>query len=251
MVKNATDFDGKTIVVTGSSGDIGGAIIDSLLGAGATVVGIDHVDVKGFAARDGLSRIRADITIESEVIAAIEEAYGISERLDGLANAAGIEGECQQLADSSADVFSRVLSVNVVGTFLMMKHVVGKFGSEGGAIVNLASVAGLKGVAGLSAYSASKHAVVGLTKSAALEWSSTNIRCNAVCPGPVAGRMIESILSKAAANQVAELQGRAASLPVSRHGEPDEVAALVSFLLSGQASYINGGIYTVDGGASA
>jgi NAD(P)-dependent dehydrogenase (short-subunit alcohol dehydrogenase family) len=150
-------------------------------------------------------------------------------------------------------VFDRVLAVNVKGVWLGMKGVAPAMAARGGgAIVNTASIAGLRGSPNLIAYTASKHAVIGLTRSAAIELVRRGIRVNAVCPAPIETRMARELEQGFARDDPARAHERfAASIPMRRFGEPDEVAALVVFLLGPEATYINGGIYTVDGGSMA
>ena len=170
--------------------------------------------------------------------------------VDVLFNNAGIEGVVAPIDQYPVDVFEQVMQVNVVGVFLGMKHVVPALRSRGGGvIVNTSSVAGLGGNAILPAYVASKHAVIGLTRSAAQTWAAEGIRVNAICPSPIETRMMRSIEAGLSAEQPDEIKKMmAASIPLGRYGTSEEVASLVAFLCSDEASFVNGGIYTLDGG---
>lgn len=244
---------GKVILITGGSGDIGTATIRHLLSQGARVVAQDSNEA-------ALDRLRAavpdpalmtrcvDVTDEAAIrdsFAAAAEACG---GLHGVINCAGIEGAIATVDQYPTDVFRKVLDVNVLGVFFGMKHAIPlMLESGGGAIVNLASTAGIKGAEKVCAYIASKHAVIGLTKSAAMEWGRHGIRINAVAPGPIAGRMIDSIF----ATRQEEARARMQAVPSARFGTPDEVAAVIGFLLSDAAGFVNGACYSVDGGISA
>jgi 3alpha(or 20beta)-hydroxysteroid dehydrogenase len=168
-----------------------------------------------------------------------------------LFNNAGIEGRIIGILDYPEEDFDRVISINLRGVWLGMKYSApAMITNGGGAIVNTASTAGLMGARGLSAYVASKHGVLGLTKSAALELVPQGIRVNAVCPSPIETRMMRSLEEGFGGDQAEMIRKDfAARNPMGRYGEPDEVAALVAFLASEDASYINGGVYTIDGGS--
>jgi 3alpha(or 20beta)-hydroxysteroid dehydrogenase len=197
--------------------------------------------------------VEADVTRSMDVeryVAAATERFG---GIDGFFNNAGILGAVSPLIEYPEAEFDRVLAVNVKGVWLGMKAVAPVMAARGGgAIVNTASIAGLRGSPNLIAYTASKHAVVGLTRSAAIELVRRGIRVNAVCPAPIETPMARELEQGFGRDNPARAHERfSASIPMRRFGEPDEVAALVVFLLSSEAAYINGGIYTVDGGSMA
>ena len=253
-------FEGKVAVVTGAAGGIGRAAVRRFAAEGASVV---CVDLAGSALAEAVAEaeaagvkaiaVPADVTKSSEVEGYVSRATGAFGRIDAFFNNAGIEGWVGPSTEYPEDVFDRVLAVNVKGVWLGMKYVVPVMrGLGGGAIVNTASVAGLGGTPTIIAYGASKHAVIGLTKSAAMEFGPDQIRVNAVCPSPIETRMMRSLerginpdAPEAVHDQIA------AGIPLGRYGEPDEVAALAAFLCSDDARFISGGIYTVDGGSRA
>jgi 3alpha(or 20beta)-hydroxysteroid dehydrogenase len=253
-------FTGKAVVVTGAGGGIGRATAARLAAEGASLVLVDRVkkaldETRVVTERTGVPvvAVEADVTQWSDVqryVATASERFG---GIDAFFNNAGILGAVSPLIDYPEAEFDRVMAVNVKGVWLGMKAVAGAMAARGGgAIVNTASIAGLRGSPNLIAYTASKHAVIGLTRSAAIELVRRGIRVNAICPAPIETPMARELEQGFARDNPARAHERfAASIPMRRFGEPDEVAALVVFLLSADASYINGGIYTVDGGSMA
>jgi NAD(P)-dependent dehydrogenase (short-subunit alcohol dehydrogenase family) len=197
--------------------------------------------------------VAADVTDEAQVrqyVAAAGAAFG---GLDALINNAGIEGPVRPITDTDVDHFDRVLAVNVRGVFLGMKHAAPAIAARGGgAIVNTASVAGLGGTQGIVAYGASKHAVIGMTKTAALEFAPMKIRVNAVCPSPVETRMMRSLEAGLNPDDPEAVHAAIAmSIPLGRYGEPSDVAALMCFLCSDDASFLSGAAIPIDGAMKA
>jgi NAD(P)-dependent dehydrogenase (short-subunit alcohol dehydrogenase family) len=250
-------FTGKVVVVTGAGGGIGRATAARLAAEGASLVLVDRVKETLTETRAAVERVgapaiavEADVTRASDVeryVAVASERFG---GIDAFFNNAGILGAVSPLTEYPEAEFDRV---NVKGVWLGMKAVAPALAARGGgAIVNTASIAGLRGSPNIIAYTASKHAVVGLTRSAAIELVRRGIRVNAVCPAPIETSMARELEYGFGRDNPARAHERfAASIPMRRFGEPDEVAALVVFLLGPDASYINGGIYTVDGGSMA
>ncbi|HEV7442203.1 MAG TPA: SDR family oxidoreductase, partial [Steroidobacteraceae bacterium] len=180
-------LDGKVAVITGAGGEIGAATIQLMASRGARIVAVDcnaHVlDQLAPCLSSGAAHLRivADVTDEGAVAAYVEQARAVMGRIDIFFNNAGIEGPVRPIAEYPLEDFLHVMAVNVTGTFLGLKHVIPAMASTGGgAIINASSVAGLTGTPGICAYNASKHAVIGLTRSAAAEWAGKGIRINSV-----------------------------------------------------------------------
>ncbi len=254
------DFTGKVALITGAGNGIGRAAALAFASRGARVVAVDR---DASAAERTAATIRqqgrdarahaADVTKSAEVqgyVKAATDAYG---RIDCFFNNAGIEGKVAFIVDSDEAVFDQVLATNVKGVFLGLRAVLPvMLAQKSGAVVNTASVAGLVGTPGMAPYVASKHAVIGLTKSAAGEVAREGVRVNAVCPGPIDTRMIHSIEAQLDPANPAAVEARyRAALPLGRYGTPEEVASVVLFLCSDLAGNINGAQYVIDGGRTS
>ena len=254
------DFSGKVALVTGGGNGIGRAACVAFAKQGAKVVAVDR-DGAAAEATAGIIRqnggdavaVTADVTKSADVKAYVKAAIDKYGRVDCFFNNAGIEGKVSPIVDYDEAVFDAVIGVNVKGVFLGLKHVLPEMIRQGGgAIVNTASVAGLVGTPGMPAYVASKHAVIGLTKTAAGEVARQGIRVNAVCPGPVDTRMIHSLEAQLSPGDPASVNQRyQASLPTGRYSTAEEIANMVLFLCSDLASNTTGGQFVVDGGRTS
>lgn len=253
-------FEGKVVVITGAAGGIGRATALRFAQEGANVVAVDLAmtdlqDVVALVESTGANclAVPADVSKASDVeryATAAKDRFG---GVDAFFNNAGIEGWVGPTLQYPEDIFDKVIAINLKGVFLGIKNVTPLIIARGGgAIVNMASVAGLSGTPGIFAYGASKHAVVGMTRSAALEFGPRGVRTNAVCPAPIETRMMRSLERGMNPDEPEAVHKQMASTnPMGRYGEPDEVAAFVAFLCSSDASYLNGGIFPIDGGRMA
>jgi NAD(P)-dependent dehydrogenase (short-subunit alcohol dehydrogenase family) len=252
-------LDGKVAVVTGAAGVIGSATLRLLAERGARIVAVDRREqdlqaaIKGLPASAQAIAITADVTSEDEVADYVRATVDKFGTIDVFYNNAGIEGDIAPITKYSLASFRRVLDVNVVGVFLGMKHVLPvMLKQNNGSIINTASIAGLIGSPDVAVYSASKHAVIGLTRSAALECATTGVRVNCVCPGLIDSRMLSAIIEGRNPGNAPVPNDRIVErIPARRLGHASEVASVVAFLASDEASYVSGSAYTVDGGRTA
>ena len=247
--------EGKVALVTGGGSGIGRATALVFAREGAKVVVADVTEAGGLetveqvtAAGGSATFVRADVSNPAEVEAMVSRAVEAYGRLDCAFNNAGIEGSGKATTACAEDDFNRTIAVNVTGVWLCMKSEIRRMLEQGsGAIVNTASAAGLVGVPSMPDYVASKHAVVGLTKTAALEYAKSGIRVNAVCPGVVQTSMVERVLQRAPGFDEVAL----ASEPIGRFGQPAEIGEAVVWLCSDAASFVTGIPLSVDGGLVA
>jgi NAD(P)-dependent dehydrogenase (short-subunit alcohol dehydrogenase family) len=252
-------LDGKVAVVTGAAGVIGTATSALLAERGARIVAVDCSEqnlktaIRDLPASAQALAVTADVTSEDEVAEYVRVAVDKFGTIDVFYNNAGIEGDIAPITKYSLQTFRRVLDVNVVGVFLGMKHVLPvMLKQNSGSIINTASIAGLIGSPDIAVYSASKHAVIGLTKSAAQECAATGVRVNCVCPGLIDSRMLSAIIEgRNPGNAPVPNERTVERIPARRLGLASEVASIVAFLASDEASYVSGSAYTVDGGRTA
>jgi NAD(P)-dependent dehydrogenase (short-subunit alcohol dehydrogenase family) len=252
-------LDGKVAVVTGAAGVIGSATIRLLAERGARIVAVDRREqdlqtaIKDLPVSAQAFAVAADVTSEDEVAEYVRAAVDKFGTIDVFYNNAGIEGDIKPITEYSLESFRKVIDVNVVGVFLGMKHVLPVMLKQNkGSIINTASIAGLMGSPLIAVYSASKHAVIGLTKTAAWECTGTGVRVNCVCPGLIESRMLSTILQgRSGGNAPPPNDKIVERIPARRLGQGSEVASIVAFLASDEASYVSGSAYTVDGGRTA
>ncbi|MEO5840496.1 MAG: SDR family oxidoreductase [Acidimicrobiales bacterium] len=243
---------GKIVLVTGAASGIGRAAAELFAELGATVVAVDHAPVDDTVAaieRTGAAvlGLRVDVTDDSAVAAMVKATIDRFGGLDGAFNNAGVTLSRGVVHETSLEDWYRTIDVNLHGVFLCMRHEIAAMLERGGAIVNTSSGAGVRATPTLSAYSASKHAVIGLTKTAAREYTSRGIRINAVLPGLVRTPMLEQSIGDDQELR-AYYEGRS---PSGRMAAPSEIAAAAAWLLSDAASYVNGACLPVDAGATA
>ena len=244
-------LSGKVAIVTGGSSGIGKATAIAFAREGAKVVVASRREKEGqetvkqvqSAGSEGFF-IKTDVSKETDVSAMVEKTIATYGHLDYAFNNAGIEQIPTPLVEQTEETFDQIMEINVKGVWLCMKHQIPQMlVSGGGAIVNMSSISGMIGASGLPIYVASKHAVLGLTKSVALEYAKEGIRINAVCPG-----MIETdLLDRVFANQ--EVKERLIAMhPIGRVGKPEEIAEAVVWLCSDKASFVTGQSLPLDGG---
>jgi NAD(P)-dependent dehydrogenase (short-subunit alcohol dehydrogenase family) len=251
-------LDGKVAIITGGSGGIGRCAGRMFAAEGADVLLVDlnENDLKAAVAEIGSNRVSycvADVTDPKQnerMVATAVERYG---GVDVFLANAGIEGKVKPIVEYDVETFDKVMAVNVRGPWLGLKAVIPEMQKRGGgSIVITSSVAGVGGAPGVSPYVTSKHAVIGMMKSAALECAPMKIRVNTVNPSPVETRMMRSLeeqFAPGAAESVRE--NMRAGIPLARYAEPADVAKLMLFLSSDESEFLTGGVYMVDGGSRA
>ena len=240
---------GKSVIVTGAASGIGKATAELFARAGARVVVSDLHETEGQAVVAGIRAeggeamfVRADVSNPADMEKLVQEAVKAYGRLDVAVNNAGISGEQNPIADMSLEGWEQVIRVNLSGVFYGMKYqIVAMLKNGGGSIVNISSILGAVGFAGAAAYVSAKHGLLGLTQTAALEYSAQNIRANAVGPGFIETPMLRA-LDEEMKKAVVALH------PIGRLGRSEEVAELILWLGSDKSSFVSGSYYPIDGG---
>ncbi len=249
----------KVALITGATGGIGEAAAKTFLAEGARVMLVGRSKKKLYETQerlnggDAVAISVADAGDEAATREAVQTAVEAFGGLDIVFANAGTEGNLKPLDELSLEDFQSVITTNVTGVWLTMKHCVGPLRKRGGgSIIATASIAGMIGFPGLAPYIASKHAVCGLVKTAALELGDANIRVNAIAPGPIDNRMMQSIVTQLSPDAPADARGGITqALAIKRFGASEEVANLALFLASDESSYCTGGVFLIDGGYTA
>jgi NAD(P)-dependent dehydrogenase (short-subunit alcohol dehydrogenase family) len=227
--------EGARIVVSGRRDDLGQALVAELRNLGAEA-----------------EYVRVDVRHEDEVRRLVDQTVARFGRLDVAVNNAGTEGKPGPVTEQSTESYAAAFDTNVLGTLLSMKHELRVMQPQGsGSVINLSSTMGQRGAPGASMYTASKHAVEGLTKAAALEAAAFGVRVNAVAPGPVETELLNRFIGGADSGGAARKAGLIAGVPLKRAGKPEEIAQAIVFLASDKASFVTGQILGVNGGKTA
>ncbi len=253
-------FQDKVVIITGATGGIGAEVARQFVAGGAKVclVDLDMARLKELALNLDLKEsdylvkacdVRKEELVKDYVMAT-KEKFG---RIDVFVNNAGVEGEVAPIVDTESDNLNFVLDVNIKGVYYGLKYILPiMYEQKEGSVVNTASVAGFIGSPGLAPYIASKHAVLGITKTAALESAPYGVRVNAVCPGPVDNNMMRNIEKKAAPDNPESVKSNfEQGVPLGRYATNEEVADTILFLASEKAKYLTGTLHRVDGGMGA
>jgi NAD(P)-dependent dehydrogenase (short-subunit alcohol dehydrogenase family) len=245
--------ENKVVIVTGAAGSIGKAVVKLFLDEGAKImlVDIDEIQLIEMVNEYSNKNIRycvADVSKSRDVEFYVNETVKLFGQIDVFFNNAGIEGIVKPIVDYPEEIFDKVISVNVKGIWLGNKYVIPNM-KEGGSIIITSSVAGLIGFANLSAYVTSKHALVGIMRSAAIEVAPLKIRVNTIHPSPVNNRMMRSIEEGYSSNNANDIKSLFEKvIPLKRYAEPIEIAKLVLFLASDNSRFITGTTLLIDGG---
>jgi NAD(P)-dependent dehydrogenase (short-subunit alcohol dehydrogenase family) len=253
------EFYSRVVLITGAAGVTGKVITEKFWNEGAYLVLVD-IDKEGLEdlavtlnlTKDRALLVKGDVRKEEQVADFVKRTVEKFGRIDIFINHAGIEGKVSKIQDMHTDDFDEVYKVNVRGVFLGLKYVMPIMQEQQyGVIVNTSSIAGITGAPFLSPYVMSKHAIIGLSRVAALEGADFNVRVNSICPGPIESRMMKSIEKGILPDQpqyARELFTQ--RIPLKRYGDADDLADMILFLCSDRAKYITGSSFTIDGGSS-
>lgn len=255
------NLKGKVIIVTGAGMGLGLAAADVLASKGANVTLVDYNDEALNKAKAELEAkypeskfltVTADVSVEENVKNYVDATVREFGKIDGLYNNAGIEGKQAPLIEYDIEVFKKVIDINLLGVYYGMKYVIPELQKNGGGrIVNVASVGGIRGVMNQTAYVATKHAVAGMTKNAALEYGKDNILTNAIAPGAILTPMVAEAFHQVNPEDPKAAEKEYASRnPTKRLGDPKDVGSLVAYLLSDENGYVSGQVIAIDGGES-
>jgi len=243
-------FTGKVAFITGAASGIGRAAALAFAREGAQVAitdrteaALDQLRAEIEAASGEVLAIRCDVSVPEDVEAAVAKTAERFGRIDCAFNNAGVENKAAPVHEITLDEWDRILDINLRGTFVCMKHEIAQMLRQGGVLVNTSSGAGIRGVAGGASYAASKHALIGLTKSAALDYAKANIRVNAVLPGNIETPMMDRFTG-------GDIQKAIDLEPVGRLGKPEEIAEAVLWMCSDLGAFVTGAAISVDGGWS-
>ena len=243
------DFTGRHIAVIGAAGDIGTTIVALLLELGGRVTALDRdaSALDRLAALPGAQGALATVPVDVADEAGMAAAFAGLGPIDGLVNGAAIEHRPAPTTEIDAELFRKVVDINITGVFLGLKFGLPLLRRPGGSVVNFGSTGGIKGANGMSAYVASKHAVIGLSRAAALETAPHGIRVNTLCPGPTSTRMMANIHA-AVSSAGGDPSGFVTRIPAGRYGEAAEIATTAVFLLLDAPVFLTGAEIPVDGG---
>lgn len=255
------NLKGKVIIVTGAGMGLGLASADVLASKGANVTLVDYNNEALNKAKTELEAkypeskfltVTADVSVEENVKNYVDATVREFGKIDGLYNNAGIEGKQAPLIEYDIEVFKKVIDINLLGVYYGMKYVIPELQKNGGGrIVNVASVGGIRGVMNQTAYVATKHAVAGMTKNAALEYGKDNILTNAIAPGAILTPMVAEAFHQVNPEDPKAAEKEYASRnPTKRLGDPKDVGSLVAYLLSDENGYVSGQVIAIDGGES-
>lgn len=255
------NLKGKVIIVTGAAMGLGLAAADVLASKGADLTLVDYnaaaldktkADLQSKYPENKFLTVTADVSVEENVKNYVDQTVKTFGKVDGLYNNAGIEGKQAPLIDYDINIFKKVIDINLLGVYYGMKYVIPELQKNGGGrIVNVASVGGIRGVLNQTAYVATKHAVAGMTKNAALEYGKDNILTNAIAPGAILTPMVAEAFKQVNPNDPkAAEQEYASRNPTRKLGDPMDVGRLVAYLLSDENGYVSGQVIAIDGGES-